>query len=273
MKIRNYTKLLGLLCLIAFSQWSLVAQTNTIVIKIQHKATKLCNSDSGITNLTYYVRPDILRIDLNGPHANSAFIFQPSSEKIWVLYHHEKVYYSMSKTDMEVVNSEIKKAEEEIKRKIEAEKAAGNDASSIIWSDGHPLQSDNLEYLAMKKQDSLISLLMCKKYQAMRKDGGQNIMFLNNLKSTGVKDEELQILNLFAEFMGKGTSVLAGSMDFTAFRKRDQNAYPILIENKKNKEVCNQLLLKIMYRDVTKDELFKVPVNFGKLENPLGHRR
>ena len=106
-----------------------------------------------------------------------------------------------------------------------------------------------------------------------RGDGTEKIVFKNNLKTTKILDEELSILTDFTSFLGEGTKLLAGSLDFTAFIKGSDKAYPILIENRSGNRICNKLQVMSISRQKTKDELYKVPIDYVKLDNPLGNRR
>jgi hypothetical protein len=95
-------------------------------------------------------------------------------------------------------------------------------------------------------------------------------VFANNLKSTGLKDDQLAILTSFSDFIGEGTRILAGNMDFLSFKKWDFGAYPILIENRGGKVLCSSLLLKEIFKQKRNDDFFVIPNGYNLIDNPVG---
>ncbi|HAW51992.1 MAG TPA: hypothetical protein DCX54_06635 [Flavobacteriales bacterium] len=261
-----------LLILILTSLWLPLAQAQTEVItaKYKYESRKECSSDSGTTFLTYHIRPDIMRLDFNGPSSNSSIIYQPASQKIWVLYRHEKVYYIMTAEDIKLLEDQIKTAGEEMIRSQQNMSDQDKKSMEVLWANGNPFELDEPVYVQVKKKDSLVSQLMCKRYDGQLKNGTVKRAYTNNLKSTGFKDDQLAILNSFCDFMGDGTRVLAGNMDFVSFRKWDIGAYPILVENRAGKVLCSSLLLQEIYHMNRKDEFFVIPNGFGVIDNPVG---
>ena len=246
------------------------AQNEVITLKFKYESKRECSSDSGITFLTFHIRPDIVRLDFKGPTSNSSIIYQPSSERLWALYHHEKRYFAMTAEDIEMVERQIKGAKEEMIKSQEALTDKEKNSAYNLWPTGTPFDVDNPTYIQVKKKDSLVSQLMCKRYDGKLKDGKVKRVYIHNLKSTGLKDDELSILTAFSDFMGDGVRILAQNMEFTSFKKWDVGGYPILIETRSEEVLCSQLLLKEIYRQKRKDDFFTIPVYYGVIDNPMG---
>jgi len=248
------------------------SQVDGIVIEAEYKATGLCSSDSTKNNITYYIRKDILRVDIRGTMANSTIVFQPSTNKIWVLYHHEMLYYSMDKTEMNSLETVVINQSKEFQNSIANMDSTSRDQTLMIWPDGNPFMFEDPEYEVVNKKDSLISQLICDKYSGNLNNGNIQMLFVNNLKTTGIKDDELQILNNFSVFMGKGVKALSGNMDFANIYKKDVGGYPILIETFGGNMLCNMYWLKFIYRKKLDNKIFEIPLAYGKFENPLGNK-
>ena len=239
-------------------------------MKIRHQATGRCNSDTTITYLTYYIRPDIIRLDFNGRSANSSMIYQPSSKKIWVVYHHEKRFYSMDEDDMSMYDQKVRGAASEYEFKRNQMSEEEKERSPDVFSGSNPLLAENEVYTYRKHMDSLVSQLMCRRYDARLSDGRLKKVYLNNFKSMKIDDASLSILQEFHDFMGVGSQVMAGSLDFTAFRKWDQGGYPVLVETWSASMLCNTLWMTSISREKKKDDFFKVPYSFSRIDNASG---
>ena len=249
-----------------------LSQTNGIVIKAEYRSTRVCNSDSTRNKITYHIRQDILRVDIKGIAANTSIIYQPLSDKIWVLYHHEKVYYTMNSSELKFLEEEVAKQSDDFQKSIADRDSVGREQTMMIWPDGNPFAFEDPEYTLIKKKDSLISQLMCDKYEGNRNGRTVQLMFVNNFKTMGIKDDELQILQEFSVFMGKGFKALSGNMDVTNLYKKDVSGYPILIENVNRGVLCNTYKIKNIYRMLLDNKLFEIPLAYGKFENPLGKK-
>jgi hypothetical protein len=248
---------------------SVVAQSNGIVIKAKFKANKVCSSDSTRNTITYHIRKDILRVDIDGPAANSSIIYQPVSDKIWVLFHVEQVYYSMVGHELVTMTEEVRKQADEFAKSLSEMNENTREQMEMVWPDGNPFMFEDPPYKLIAKKDSLVSQLMCDKYLGEFSNGNRQFLFTSNLKTTGIKEDELEILNAFAQFMGKGVKAISGNMDFTAIRKKE-NGYPVLMENYSGKSLCNTYWVFQIYRDKLDNKLFQIPLAYGKFENPLG---
>ncbi len=250
----------------------LSAQGNSIVIVAEYKATRQCSTDSTLNIMTYSIREDILRLDMKGSNANSSIIYQPSTDKLWVVYHHEQVYYSMTGDEMRQLEAMVIQQSDEFKRSLDLLDSSARAEKLSIWPGGDPFLFADPEYKLVNKKDSLISQLLCDRYEGINQNGNLSVFYSNSLKTTGLKESELNILKQFSDFMGKGVKALSGSMDFSNIYKKDVGDFPILIENYSGSSLCNHLWLKFIYRDNLPNSFFEIPIQFGKMDNPLGNR-
>ena len=246
------------------------AQKEVVTVKYRYESKKECSSDSGITYLTYHIRPDIMRLDFNGPSSNSSIIYQPSAKKVWVIYRHEKVYYIMTNDDIKLLEDQIEIARQEMIRSQQGLSDQDKKAVQSIWPNGNPFETENTTYEPVKKKDSLVSQLMCKRFDGQLPNGSVKRVYVHNLKSTGLKDDQLAILTSFGDFMGYGSQMLAGNLDFVSFKKWDIGGYPILIEKRGGDVVCTSLLLNEIYTKKRKDDFFVIPNGYGIIDNPVG---
>ncbi|MEQ9064409.1 MAG: hypothetical protein RIE58_09550 [Vicingaceae bacterium] len=260
---------LTLLFLGLFLSIQVLSQSNLIYAKVRHDATGRCG-DSTMTTLTYYIRPDILRIDFRGPKANSSMIYQPAKQRVWVLYHHEKRFYSMNKEDIENYDSQIKGAAEEMRLRLEKLSERERKENMELFPAGSPFLLNDIHYQGVKKKDSLISQLICKRYDAVLEDGSRRRAYLNSFKGTGINESDLGILRQFSDFMGKGSKVMSASLDFSSFYKWDEGGYPVLVETWKGDELCNTLWMSMLRRGSKKDKFFTIPIEYAKMNNPMG---
>lgn len=252
---------------------SIKAQSNAIVIEALFESTKKCSSDSTKNRITYTIRKDIMRLDIKGPLVNSSIVFQPASNKIWVMYHHEKVYYSMDRQEMRVLDEQVIKEAEEFKKAFDAMDSASQLQTSMLWPDGNPFMFDDPDYEFLGKKDTLISQMFCSKYHGKLNNGNDQYVYINDFKRLGLKREELEILNTFNEFMGLGVKALSGNMDFAnIYFKENLKGYPVLIQNWFGDTVCNYYWLQFIYRDKVDNQFFEIPLPYGKFENPLGNK-
>lgn len=260
---------LTLVCAILFA-FNTVSQNNGIVLEVEYRATRKCSTDSSRFKIIYSVRKDIMRLDIKGATANSSIIYQPATQKIWVLYHHEMLYYSMDKSQMLMLDDTVKKKSEEFQRTFEAMDEASKEQTKMLWPDGNPYQFEEPVFGLLGKKDTLISQLLCDKYFADISNGNKQHMYINNLKTTGIKLEELEVLSRFNDFLGKGVKIISGNLDFSAIYKREQDGIPILFENFYGRDVCSYYHVKFIYRKKLNDDEFIIPMAYGKYENPLG---
>lgn len=256
-------------CVLLFS-FNSFSQNNGIVLEVEYRATRKCSTDSSRFKIIYSVRKDIMRLDIKGATANSSIIYQPSTQKIWVLYHHERLYYSMDQAQMLMLEDTVKSKSEEFQRTFEAMDEASKEQTKMLWPDGNPYIFEEPNFSLVGKKDTLISQLLCDKYFADISNGNKQNMYINNLKTTGIKLEELEVLMQFNEFLGRGVKIISGSLDFSAIYEREQGGIPILFENFYGRDICSYYHVKFIYRKKLNNDEFIIPIAYGKYENPLG---
>jgi len=176
----------------------------------------------------------------------------------------------MTAEDIEMVERQIEGAKAEMMKSQEALSEKEKKSSYNLWPTGTPFEVDNPTYVQVKKKDSLVSQLLCKRYDGKLRDGNVKRVYVHNLKSTGLKDDELNMLTNFSDFMGDGTRILSQNMDFTAFKKWELGAYPILIEKRSGNVLCSSFLLQEIYRKKRKDAFFTIPLEYVVIDNPMG---
>ena len=178
----------------------------------------------------------------------------------------------MSGEEMKGLEKEVIRKSEEFEYDLSLLDSSALEDMKLLWPDGNPFMFEDPEYTLVNKKDSLVSQLLCDKYVGRLKGGMMQYFYSNTLKTTGIKDDELEILKEFSEFMGKGVKALSGNMDFANIYKKEVGAYPILTENFSGDELCNIFWMKSIYRFNLSNALFEVPISYGKFDNPLGNR-
>ena len=251
---------------------NLYSQANGIFIQAEYKSTRTCSSDSSRYIVNYSLRQDLLKVDLRGPRAQNSIIYQPSTNTLWMVYHVEKAFYSMTGEMMKTYNREVEKQAEEFIQSLEKMDEKTREQTKVMWPTGNPFAFEYPEYELKKKEDSLVSQLLCKKYYGVMTNGNEQYVYLNNLKYTGMKKTELQILTDFMEFMGSGVKAMSGNLDFTAIHFREEGGMPILIENKNGDNLCSYFWVKHINRMNLEDSEFQIPITYSKINNPLGYK-
>lgn len=258
------------LALFLFSAAGISAQNNSVIIEAHFKASGKCSSDTTFNKVVYHVRNDILRVDMNGPTANSSIIFQPASGKIWVLFHLEQVYYSMTREEMDSLEWKVRQESAAFDSAMARLSGKDREATLAAWPDGNPFVFEEAQYSLVKKKDSLINNLLCDKYSGGLNKDNLKITFLNNLKTTGITFDEIAILSEFSQFMGKGVKALSGNMDFCSVRKLEAGGLPILTQNFKGDILCSRFEIVRIWRAKTGNSRYQIPVSYSRFENPLG---
>lgn len=221
-----------------------------------------CDSDTASVDFAFFVRNDIVKVEIQGEYFNGAIIYQPASQKVWTLDYNGKYYYVSTESELAEINQQFDSliaAMDEVSARSE---------QPTVWESDNPTNDKIIvEQAKVKEGDTVLNGFLCTRHEQQMKSGAEVVVWNSRLKEINAKKKEFHLLHALIDLFDGKLTMMLGNYDFSEF-KYGKSGFPLVNHYHSFNLHCATWTARSVQRVQLDDELFTIPTTFGKFENP-----
>lgn len=242
---------------------------------VMKSESKGCNEFAGSGQTTFYLRPDIMRADMEEGGQRLTFIYKKSEQKFWILDHQKKSYESITKEDLEKLNSvfeEMRKNMEEQLEKIPEDQRQQVREMMMAQEATLYKRADEVAYVK-RDETQQIQNWDCVRYDYLENEKLESILWVAPYEETHTSKEDFQILHDLAEFLRSNLNMMSlGATESMITPGASFEGFPLKTVMLEGNKECLISTVQTIQQETLENSLFQIPKDYRREENPLKGR-
>jgi hypothetical protein len=234
-----------------------------------------CDDHTSDGKTTMYLRPDIMRIDVEDKDRKTGIIFQKSSEKMWVIDYEDKSYHTISKEEFAAYKKQFEEVHKMMEEQLKNLPEDQREHVKKMMAQRSVVMQEKPEVTYVKTgEKEQVKNWSTEKYNYKEDDKLVAHYWVVDEAALDVDQKDVQIVHDFSAFISENFDMFSfGASTATFSPNQTFEGFPVKTVRLEKGKPCVVSTVESITTGSLENSLFEIPKGYSKKENPLKEKR